>query len=301
MVTKDALIIGLSVVSLLGAGFFAYQNHELSEKNARVSEEYATTTEMLGDQNAALRERITYLEGELQINEEARGQLEEDLEEEKEKFDNLDDQIREITGTVGQLDKLSKIDPELLQKYSKVYFLNEHFEPPKLEEIEDEYVYDENREHELDSRVMPYFEDMVEDAKDDDIDLWVVSAYRSFDYQSVLKGQYSVTYGSGANTFSADQGYSEHQLGTTIDFTTSGINGGLQGFDTTEAYEWLTENAHKYGFTLSYPRNNAYYIFEPWHWRFVGEELARDLHRDNEHFYDLSQRDIDEYLITLFD
>ena len=148
---------------------------------------------------------------------------------------------------------------------------------------------------------MPFFEDMVEDALDDGVELFVVSAFRSFEEQAGLKGAYTVTYGSGANAFSADQGYSEHQLGTTIDFTTTGINGGLTGFEKTAAYEWLKENAHKYGFVLSYPENNAYYIYEPWHWRFVGEDLARDLHKDGKYFYDLDQRKIDEYLISLFD
>jgi D-alanyl-D-alanine carboxypeptidase len=86
-----------------------------------------------------------------------------------------------------------------------------------------------------------------------------------------LKSQYRVTYGAGtANSFSADQGYSEHQLGTTVDFTTPKVGGTLTGFDKTDSYKWLQNNAYKYGFILSYPSSNGYYIFEPWHWRFVG-------------------------------
>jgi len=139
------------------------------------------------------------------------------------------------------------------------------------------------------------------EAEADGINLWILSAYRSFGTQSSLKSGYKITYGSGANAFSADQGYSEHQLGTTVDFTTSGIGGGFTGFENTEAYQWLLDNAHRYGFTLSYPKGNAYYIFEPWHWRFVGTELARDLHGQDKGFYDLPQREIDEYLLNLFD
>jgi D-alanyl-D-alanine carboxypeptidase len=111
-----------------------------------------------------------------------------------------------------------------------------------------------------------------------------------------------VTYGSGANAFSADQGYSEHQLGTTFDFTTEGIGGGLvTSFENTPAFAWLKDNAHKYGFTLSYPKDNAYYVYEPWHWRFVGEDLAEDLHEAGKTFYDWDQREIDKYLIKIFD
>ena len=142
---------------------------------------------------------------------------------------------------------------------------------------------------------------MLEDAEDDGVNLQVVSAFRSFATQKNLKATYLVRYGSGANTFSADQGYSEHQLGTTIDLSTKELDGVLSGFDSTDAYAWLTDNAYKYGFILSYPHNNTYYQYEPWHWRFVGRELARDLHNDDKHFYDLDQREIDPYLVSIFD
>ena len=157
-----------------------------------------------------------------------------------------------------------------------------------------------NPEH-IHAEVEPFLEDMLENAEDDGIDIRVLSAFRSYDEQKQLKGAYEVTYGSGANTFSADQGYSEHQLGTTVDLTTPEIGAGLTGFENTEAYEWLQKYAYKYGFVLSYPEENIYYVFEPWHWRFVGEDLAKDLHDDDEFFYGLDQRDIDEYLIQLFD
>lgn len=148
---------------------------------------------------------------------------------------------------------------------------------------------------------MEFLEDMLDAAKDDGIDLKVLSAYRSFDEQISVKQSHTVVYGSGANTFSADQGYSEHQLGTTVDLTTPEINGAYESFADTDAYQWLQKNAYKYGFILSYPEGNAYYVFEPWHWRFVGVDLARDLHRKGDNFYDWDQRKIDEYLIKIFD
>ncbi len=215
--------------------------------------------------------------------------------------EDFEKQIKKIGKTVGILDKLSKTDEELLQKYSKVYFLNEHYVPEKLTTIEKTYMYDESRNHQLHSKVIPYFNKMLEDAKADGVDLWVVSSYRSFETQAQLKGAYTISYGSGANAFSADQGYSEHQLGTTVDFTTKGLGGGLDGFQTTPAYTWLLTHAHKYGFVLSYPEGNSYYVFEPWHWRFVGEELADDLADGSAHFYDWDQRKIDAYLVKIFD
>jgi D-alanyl-D-alanine carboxypeptidase len=244
---------------------------------------------------------IAALTSKLSLTSEELEELEDDYKKEKNKNDDFEDQIKDISGTVKDLDKLSKTDKELLQKYSKVYFLNEHYIPEKIVPIPKQYLYNENVSKSIHGKVEPYLTDMLEDALADGVKIWVVSSYRSFYEQASLKGAYTQSYGSGANTFSADQGYSEHQLGTTLDFTTEGLGGGLGNFETTKAYEWLMQNAHKYGFTLSYPKNNAYYVFEPWHWRFVGEDLAEDLHDDGKFFYDLDQREIDKYLIKIFD
>lgn len=214
----------------------------------------------------------------------------------------FEETVGSISGTVGTLEKLSKTDPELLQKYSKVFFLNEHYAPERLSEVEKAYTYDEDRVEKVHASVLRPLEAMLNDAKKDGIDIYVKSSYRSFNEQSALKNAYSVTYGAGsANQFSADQGYSEHQLGTTVDLITKGLGGQLTGFEKTDAYAWLVEHAHTYGFVLSYPANNGYYIFEPWHWRYVGVKLATYLHNRNKNFYDLEQRQIDEYLVTIFD
>ena len=154
----------------------------------------------------------------------------------------------------------------------------------------------------IQTQVLPFLKKLLEAARADGIELLVASAFRSFDAQAVLKSEYKVIYGAGtANQFSADQGYSEHQLGTALDFTTPDVGGMFSTFEKDPAYAWLQNNAHKYGFILSYPQDNAYYKFEPWHWRFVGADLAKRLYIDREYFYDLGQREIDEYLIKLFD
>ena len=218
------------------------------------------------------------------------------------KLSNVQAEVGSVSGTVNTLEKLSKTDPELLQKYSKVFFLSEHYAPPRLSEIPNEYKYSEKKTQLFYNSAYPYLENMLKTAKADGVEIYVYSAYRSFDTQEALKGQYTITYGSGtANQFSADQGYSEHQIGTTVDLITTGLGGELSGFDNTKAYTWLLQNAHKFGFVLSYPKGNSYYIYEPWHWRFVGVKLATYLKNNNKYFYDLSQREIDEYLVSIFD
>ena len=143
---------------------------------------------------------------------------------------------------------------------------------------------------------------MISAGNTDGVSILSQSAYRSFQTQAILKSNYRVIYGAGtANSFSADQGYSEHQLGTAIDFTTLKTNGTLEGFNKTLEYKWLGENAYKYGFVISYPAGNKYYKFEPWHWRFVGVALATYLHDNNMNFYDMDQRLIDNYLANIFD
>lgn len=291
------------VGGLLGYKIYV-QNQIIKDLEANLANTQGAKNALDSDSKKLLEEAsttIAALTSKLSLSAEELEELEDDYRKEKNKNEDFEDQIKEISGTVKDLDKLSKTDKELLQKYSKVYFLNEHYVPEKIRPIEKQFLYNEGSDKSIHAKVKPYLEDMLNDALEDGVKIWVTSAYRSYYEQASLKGAYTQTYGSGANTFSADQGYSEHQLGTTLDFTTEGLGGGLSGFESTEAYTWLIENAHKYGFTLSYPKNNAYYVFEPWHWRFVGEDLAEDLHDDGKFFYDLEQREIDKYLIKIFD
>jgi D-alanyl-D-alanine carboxypeptidase len=215
---------------------------------------------------------------------------------------SLSQENSQISDKVSVLTKLTTIDPELLKKYSKVYFLNENYVPAKLSNINPAYVVDTSKTLQFESDALPHLESLLKDANAAGVPLRLASAYRSFGTQSALKASYSFVYGKGtANQFSADQGYSEHQLGTAVDFTTPTIKGAYPAFETDPSFPWLQQNAYKYGFILSYPKSNTYYEFEPWHWRFVGVELATYLHSQGKNFYDLDQRTIDTYLVNIFD
>lgn len=284
----------LSIALVCGASWYGYTrltilSEQITQLSTKLDTRLASTTALLqGNIAEATTSFGNALQQEKQIVQEQLG--------------GVKSQVGSITGTVTNLQKLSKIDPELLSKYSKVFFLSDTYAPARLVDIPTAYSYSEKRQSQIVPEVLPYLEKMLEQAKADGIALYIDSAYRSFANQRALKGQYVVTYGAGtANQFSADQGYSEHQLGTTIDLITTGTGGGLPGFDTTPAYTWVTANAYRYGFTLSYPKDNGYYMFEPWHWRFVGVKLATDLHTAGTYFYTMDQRAIDAYLISLFD
>lgn len=121
--------------------------------------------------------------------------------------------------------------------------------------------------------------DMIYAARDQGV--WVVpaSAYRNIDRQRELFDNQVKRKGSSeaAAKSSAPPGFSEHHTGYAVDLVDghnkeADIN---QQFATTQAFEWLTQNAGKYGYELSFPQNNAQGVnYEPWHWRFIGSEEA---------------------------
>ncbi len=285
-------ILGFIIIVSLGYGGYRYALtlKELKE----VKNNLASTT-------AEFENKVKQLEAEISQSKTENLVLTNSLVTEQAKNNLFEEQIGTIQGAVGILEKLNKTDKELLQKYSKVYFLNENYVPSNLAEIDSKYLYDKKQPLQIHANVQPYLYNLFENASSSGISIEIISAYRSFGTQMSLKLSYKMTYGSGANKFSADQGYSEHQLGTAMDFTTPDTGESFSKFETTTAYKWLTENAYKYGFILSYPKQNTYYRFEPWHWRFIGIALATKLHDSNKYFYNSDQREIDLYLISIFD
>ncbi len=133
----------------------------------------------------------------------------------------------------------------------------------------------------LNKEAYGHFKDMVNSAKKDGIELKNISSYRSYSYQSSLYNKYVKRDGKNeADTYSARPGYSEHQTGYALD-----INVGSRSakFEKTKEYEWLINNSYKYGFFLRYPEgkeNITGYLFEPWHYRYVGIEPATTIHNE---------------------
>lgn len=275
----------LVLLSVLGYGFY-YLYMQLESARTDIS---ARQSEIASTSDALIH------------SVEQKDALEQALANERAQNATYETQLGIVATKVSNLTKLVKIDKELLQKYSKVYFLNENYVPVSLATITPAYTLTPSRSYSIHTEVSPFLEQMLTDANSANAPILVLSAYRSFGDQASLKSVYKVTYGSGANRFSADQGYSEHQLGTAVDFTTKSIGTTATTFATSPGGVWLSQNAYKYGFILSYPRSNSYYMYEPWHYRFVGVGLATYIHNQNTTFYALDQRYIDTYLVDLFD
>jgi len=110
---------------------------------------------------------------------------------------------------------------------------------------------------------------MVESAAGDQVVLQAVSAFRSLDYQAGIIRR-KLESGQDIREIlrvSAAPGYSEHHTGRAIDVTTPGSAVLEEAFEQSDAFAWLSENASRFGFSLSFPRENPYgVIYEPWHW-----------------------------------
>ena len=239
---------------LMAAGFTALSINIISIKS-----DMASSTAMFIEKNSKLQADLSLTQIRL-------GDLSNSLSAEQSMSSNVQQRVGNIANTVNTLEKLSKTDQELLQKYSKIYFLSENYIPSLLSNIDTQYLSDPTRNLQFHGNALPFLTKMLDDANNSGATLKIVSAYRSFGTQAGLKASYDLTYGSGANSFSADQGYSEHQLGTAVDLTTPTLKDLSISLDGTTAFTWMSNNAYRYGFILSYPKNNSYYQYEPWHW-----------------------------------
>lgn len=120
------------------------------------------------------------------------------------------------------------------------------------------------------------FRQMADAAKGEGISLCSVSAYRSYATQDTIYRRYLTQIDqTWVDTFSARPGHSEHQTGLALDINTALTSA---HFEETEEFAWLQANCTQYGFLLRYPEDKEYitgYRFEPWHYRYVGAEVAQ--------------------------
>lgn len=162
---------------------------------------------------------------------------------------------------------------------NKYYKLNNNYEP-ELVAINNKYAINERQLLTREAKLA--FEEMCENAKKENINIYSGSAYRSYSYQNTLYNNRVRSDGvEYANKTAAKAGYSEHQTGLALDI----LNGNFQYIDNTDKeYQWLIENSYKYGYILRYPENKEKitgYAFEPWHFRYLTIEVATQLHEKN--------------------
>lgn len=141
----------------------------------------------------------------------------------------------------------------------------------------------------VDSRIYPDLQEMFDDARLGGLHLFVREGYRTWEEQQAIMDERIEEYKKEgyskqeakklAEEYVAEPGTSEHQLGIAVD-----INADTSGSSSDAVYTWLDENAYKYGFIKRYPPDKTEITGvnnEPWHYRYVGEEAAKEMKDKN--------------------
>lgn len=165
---------------------------------------------------------------------------------------------------------------------NKYYKLDSTYVPNNLEEISSScFISGNTLVRKMTKEAKEAFEKLCNDSIKNGTPVYGQSAYRPYEMQEKLYNS-AVSYGGVdyADNDTARPGHSEHQTGLAIDVSST-KSGNMLSFENTSSYEWMMENAHKYGFILRYTKDKENihgYINEPWHFRYVGIDVATDIH-----------------------
>lgn len=195
------------------------------------------------------------------------------------------------TSQAGSCIQPNPADDNLLAVVTKTYGLSATYKPPNLVPLAGHF----------DSKItfgyptlireiaIEPLRQMVTDMQAAGLNPQIISGYRSYSTQEIAFQKWVAIEPERAEQLSARPGHSEHQLGTTLDFGSPTLQDYVETeltsqfhtyFFKTPEGTWLIDNAHRYGFTLSYPREAGEltgFYYEPWHYRYVGIDTATEL------------------------
>lgn len=172
----------------------------------------------------------------------------------------------------------------LKARVNKEYKLIDDYVPSDLKNLSTDYLlYTNTASILLREEAADYLDLMLNDlTRDTGRTLVIASGFRSYLEQYALYSSWVSQLGEvEADKVSARPGFSEHQLGTVVDFIESETGLELTNeFGRSQVGKWLLENAYKYGYVLPYPEGKegvTGYLHESWHWRYIGVENAKEL------------------------
>ena len=166
---------------------------------------------------------------------------------------------------------------------NKFYMLNKDYKPTNLKNISLDYSYGNEGDNKLLDYAYDAFMDLWTSANEAGFYLMVTSSYRDYEEQEEIYEERKQSQGERkADQTAARPGHSEHQTGLVVDMTskTEPIE---SDFKESKTYNWLKENAYKFGFIERYPEGKTYitgYEPESWHWRYVGKEAAKVIYEE---------------------
>lgn len=185
----------------------------------------------------------------------------------------LDNKYYTYTNKAKDLNKITI----LVNKYN---YLTEDYVPSNLESLPLSYARSGMK---LVNVAKDAYVEMAKAAEKEKLKLVATSSYRDYEYQETIYNRYVKSDGKeAADTYSGRPGFSEHQTGLAIDL----YNGKklYTEFESTKEFDWMQDNAYKYGFILRFPKNKENitgYEYESWHYRYVGKSIAKYIH-DND-------------------
>lgn len=172
----------------------------------------------------------------------------------------------------------SNTDLGILLNVNKYYYITPEFEPLDISDISIRYSYDGNK---ITKEANDAYVSMWNAAQKEGFTLIVNSSFRDYPTQERVYNNIKASSGlKEADKVAARPGHSEHQTGLAIDVFEIN-NQSTETFKDSPAYTWLKNNAHLYGFIERYPEGKEYltgYSFESWHFRYVGEDVAKQIH-----------------------
>ena len=195
----------------------------------------------------------------------------------------------------AQTDALENDDPQLdleddilnpasiAALVNKQYSLPEDYTPKNLVTVNVPTVLPNPEIKQMRQVAADALKEMFDAAEEDGVILHARSGYRSYETQVQLFRNYASNHGEeAANKYSARAGESEHQTGLVMDITSESVNLQITSdFGETEEGQWVRDNAHTFGFIIRYPEGKSDitgYVYEPWHLRYLGEELATNVY-----------------------
>ncbi len=158
---------------------------------------------------------------------------------------------------------------------NKHRFLNKKFDPD-LVKVSTKYASEAGML--LRKEAMDAYIEMSKACEKDGLSIVINSAYRSYDDQIDTQEYYRKWYGdSYVEKYVAKPGYSEHQTGLAIDVGSKKYN----TFASSKEYKWMLDNSYKYGYIIRYEKKYEHMTLfraEPWHYRYVGKKIAKEIH-----------------------
>lgn len=176
----------------------------------------------------------------------------------------------------------------LLTMVTQQFSLPQSFAPADLQPLSDYFSDDVllGKDHYARAAIIEPLQQIIAAMNGVGLQPSILSAYRSYNEQEMAWRWWGSQYPGRVAIMSARAGHSEHQLGDTVDFGSPEIKHLFHvDFAQTAEGVWLADNAHHYGFTLSYPADSyavTGFKYEPWHYRYVGVELATQLYQSGQ-------------------